>query len=134
MDKNEYLEDRDYYDSALADPSFFPQGTTLCHADLFPRHILVGPGETGITGVLDWEDACLTDPATNLALLPTDAGFAQSILDAWRPGDDGLWRRSRVMAHLDFGEMVRDMIEVGKQVLDPGLLHRYHTTRRCDGR
>lgn len=39
----------------------------LVHGDLHLRHVLVGPDRKA-TGVIDWGDACLADPAVDLAL------------------------------------------------------------------
>lgn len=54
-------------------PPVFP--TCLIHNDLGPVHVLVGKGRP--VGIIDFEDACLGDPATDLtplvACLGTDA-------------------------------------------------------------
>jgi aminoglycoside phosphotransferase (APT) family kinase protein len=44
----------------------------LVHGDLHARHLLVG-SDGAATGVIDWGDACLADPAADLAL--AYAGF-----------------------------------------------------------
>ena len=91
---------------ALEDPHFFRVRPTLGHGDLFPYHILVGPGRLGITGVIDWEDASIQDPAVSLAGLPLEGGFARRVLEFWRPGDEALWYRSRVRGHWAVGNDV----------------------------
>ncbi|MFC4059662.1 phosphotransferase [Planomonospora corallina] len=49
-----------------------PGPAVVCHGDLHLRHLLVGPdGEA--TGVIDWGDLCLADPAVDLSL--AYAGF-----------------------------------------------------------
>ena len=52
----------------------------LVHADLGPAHILCD--ESGVSGVIDWSDARLADPALDLAWLlnGTDARFAATLL------------------------------------------------------
>jgi aminoglycoside phosphotransferase (APT) family kinase protein len=40
----------------------------LVHGDLHARHLLVGP-DGRASGVIDWGDACLADPAVDLSLL-----------------------------------------------------------------
>lgn len=124
----QYREDRALYQESLADPSFVPRRTVLCHYDLFPHHILVGPGTRGITGVLDWEDACWADPATNVAALPTADGFARGVLDAWRPGEEELWRRSRILAHWVWGTTVQDRVQHGDRPSVPAVVRRYLAT------
>lgn len=49
-----------------------PSETAFCHNDFGIEHILVS-GET-VTGVIDWSDAALTDPARDYAKLYRDLG------------------------------------------------------------
>lgn len=44
-----------------------PDGLAVCHGDLHPRHLLVGE-DGAATGVIDWGDVCLADPAIDLSL------------------------------------------------------------------
>jgi aminoglycoside phosphotransferase (APT) family kinase protein len=46
------------------------------HNDLGIEHILVVPATGAITGVIDWSDAALTDPARDFGLLYRDLGPA----------------------------------------------------------
>ncbi len=43
-----------------------PPPGVICHGDLHVRHVLIG--RTGITGVIDWGDLCLGDPALDLSI------------------------------------------------------------------
>ena len=53
---------------AAADPLEAPTGApVLVHGDLHLRHLLVGPAGAA-AGIIDWGDACLADPALDLAL------------------------------------------------------------------
>ena len=53
---------------AAGEPLSAPEGTAvLVHGDLHLRHLLVTP-EGAAAGVIDWGDACLADPALDLAL------------------------------------------------------------------
>jgi macrolide phosphotransferase len=52
----------------IADDTYWPPHATLVHGDLHPPHILVDPGHR-VTGLLDWTEAEVTDPATDFALL-----------------------------------------------------------------
>jgi aminoglycoside phosphotransferase (APT) family kinase protein len=59
------------YHAMVGDPPAFP--TCLIHNDLGPVHVLIGDdGEPA--GILDFEDACLGDPATDLAPLAACLG------------------------------------------------------------
>jgi aminoglycoside phosphotransferase (APT) family kinase protein len=46
----------------------------LSHNDLGVEHVLVDPTHGTVTGVVDWSDAAVTDPARDLALLLRDLG------------------------------------------------------------
>ncbi|WP_136519465.1 aminoglycoside phosphotransferase family protein [Cellulomonas telluris] len=48
----------------------------VAHADLGAEHVLVDPGTGRVTGVVDWTDATVTDPARDLGLLLRDLGPA----------------------------------------------------------
>ncbi|MEX1023905.1 MAG: phosphotransferase [Planctomycetota bacterium] len=43
-----------------------PRATALCHGDLYARHLLVEDGR--LTGVIDWGDVHVGDPAVDLAV------------------------------------------------------------------
>jgi aminoglycoside phosphotransferase (APT) family kinase protein len=57
--------------------------TALVHADLGPAHIL--HRGLSVTGVIDWSDACLGDPALDFAWLlhGTRSEFAAALIDAY---------------------------------------------------
>ncbi|MBB3082644.1 phosphotransferase family protein [Geodermatophilus sabuli] len=68
------------------------------HNDLGIEHVLVDPGTSRITGILDWTDAALTDPARDLGLILRDLGppALDAALAAYGPEPDdaaGLRRR-----------------------------------------
>jgi aminoglycoside phosphotransferase (APT) family kinase protein len=46
------------------------------HNDLGLEHVLIDPATSTITGIIDWTDAALTDPATDFARLYRDLGPA----------------------------------------------------------
>ncbi len=77
----------------------------LSHADLGIEHVLVERGAAGtrVTGVIDWGDAAITDPAYDFGLLLRDLGPAAlgSALAAYtRTGADawGIGERARYYA------------------------------------
>lgn len=51
-------------------------GQVFSHNDLGAEHVLVDPREWTVTGVIDWTDAALVDPAYDLGLLYRDLGPA----------------------------------------------------------
>lgn len=51
----------------LADDEMWPQHIALVHGDLHPGHMLLAD-DGRITGILDWTEACFTDPSIDLAM------------------------------------------------------------------
>jgi aminoglycoside phosphotransferase (APT) family kinase protein len=81
----------------LAAPPPRPAGTLVfSHNDLGAEHVLVD-GDT-VTGVIDWSDAAITDPAHDLGLLLRDLGTAP--LDAYRASAE---LRERALFHARCG-------------------------------
>lgn len=62
----------------------------FCHNDLGAEHLIIDPATDLITGVIDWSDAAITDPARDLGRLRRDLGpdVAELILEHYdRPLD-----------------------------------------------
>ena len=61
----------------------------FCHNDLGIEHVLVAPGSGAVTGVIDWSDAALTDPARDFGLVHRDLGPAAlaAALTSYPAGD-----------------------------------------------
>jgi aminoglycoside phosphotransferase (APT) family kinase protein len=55
-------------------PTAEPRAAVFCHNDLGAEHVLVDAGTNAITGIIDWTDAAITDPARDLALAYRDLG------------------------------------------------------------
>ena len=49
--------------------------STFCHNDLGAEHILASDDRSELTGVIDWSDAALADPAVDIGRLLRDFGF-----------------------------------------------------------
>lgn len=71
-----------------------PSVTGVIHGDLGPEHIRVVDDE--VTGVIDWGDSCVFDPALDLAwtVLGAARAFGDAVIAAYEP-DDGLLARAR---------------------------------------
>jgi aminoglycoside phosphotransferase (APT) family kinase protein len=71
----------------------------LCHGDLYTRHLLVN-GDGLATGVIDWGDVHLGNPAVDLAIghvfLPPEA--RRPFLDAYGAVDGTAWAFARLRA------------------------------------
>jgi aminoglycoside phosphotransferase (APT) family kinase protein len=81
-------------------PTAYTPGTdTLVHGDLYIRHLLVDP-ENQLSGVIDWGDSHVGDPAIDLAiahtLLPPSAH--ETFRNAYGPIGDITWRIARLRA------------------------------------
>lgn len=88
----------------------------LCHADLGAEHLLAEPGPWRLTGVLDWTDAAITDPALDLARLWRDLGRPVAEAVAARLGlDDAALERAVVLARC----MAVEDLAFGHETGDP---------------
>lgn len=73
------------------------------HNDLGCEHVLVDPSSGELTGIIDWADAAIVDPAKDLGLILRDLGPA-AFERAWRearpalPAADELAPRARLYA------------------------------------
>jgi aminoglycoside phosphotransferase (APT) family kinase protein len=78
----------------LGDDANFAFSPRLIHADLGPAHMLSVGDE--LTGVIDWGDARIGDPALDFAWLlhGSSSGFAQAGLAAYGPADPSLRDRA----------------------------------------
>lgn len=69
------LEARRIVEAFLGEPLPPPPNALMfCHNDLGAEHLLANADGTELTGVIDWSDAALADPARDLGLLLRDLG------------------------------------------------------------
>lgn len=61
---------------------------TLCHNDLGAEHVLATEDRSELTGIIDWSDAAIADPARDLGVLLRDFGFGVAEAVLRRTGDD----------------------------------------------
>jgi aminoglycoside phosphotransferase (APT) family kinase protein len=76
-----------------ADPPPMSSERVLAHADLGAEHLLAAKGR--LTGVIDWSDAAVTDPALDFARLHRDFGptFLDEALRAYGSDSPAFRRR-----------------------------------------
>jgi aminoglycoside phosphotransferase (APT) family kinase protein len=55
-------------------PPMEPQAAVFCHNDLGVEHVLVDVGACAVTGIIDWTDAAIADPARDFAPIYRDLG------------------------------------------------------------
>ncbi len=107
----------------LADPppEPHPGPPVFSHNDLGIEHILVDPQTVAVSGIIDWTDAALVDPAYDFGLLHRDLGPAAvaAALDAYRPStvDDryGLGDRALFYARCSALEDLAYGLDSGEQ-------------------
>lgn len=77
------------WERALEDVSLWRFATTPVHGDLAGEHVLVD-GDA-VVGVVDWSDACVADPADDLAwlLAQTSPTAADAVMDQYAHARDG---------------------------------------------
>jgi aminoglycoside 2''-phosphotransferase len=81
----------------LGDDANFAFAPALIHRDLGTEHILVGP-DGRLSGVVDWGDASIGDPAIDFTGLYRAVGqqLAAEVLGHYRrPHEPSFWRRVR---------------------------------------
>jgi Phosphotransferase enzyme family len=78
----------------LSPPAEPPAGA-CCHNDLGIEHILAEPNRLDVTGIIDWSDAAIADPAYDLALIYRDLGSdaLTAILDHYAPDHSKSFRQ-----------------------------------------
>jgi aminoglycoside 2''-phosphotransferase len=64
------------FDGYLEEPANFRFSPRLIHHDLSSDHILHDPATGNLTGVIDWGDSCISDPAFDITGLLADYGLA----------------------------------------------------------
>jgi aminoglycoside phosphotransferase (APT) family kinase protein len=108
----------------------WPKHPCWVHGDLYARHLLVDERRQ-VTGVLDWGDVHLGDPAGDLSIafsfLPPEA--RESFREAYGPIDEAMWARARFRALyygavlLHYGPNVGDaaITRVGRDALAYGV-------------
>ncbi len=106
-----------FWSRYLEDDACFAFTSTLVHRDLNTEHVLYDPTTGDLTGVIDWGDAGIDDPAVDFAALRRELGeeFAQHMLAAYaRPADASFSRRMDFYAGMEpfheihFGQMQGD--------------------------
>src|SRR5512140_1583027 len=89
-------------DAFLAELARAERPLALSHHDLALEHILVDPSGERVTGVIDWGDLALGDPALDFAGFAgaCDAATLAALLAAYGSVDDGFLRRAAWYARL----------------------------------
>lgn len=85
-----------HWQAFLRNESLFTFRPALIHCDLNCEHIFCDPERGTLTGVIDWGDATIGDPALDFVGLHRQRGeeFVRQVLASYRhPIDDAFWQR-----------------------------------------
>jgi aminoglycoside phosphotransferase (APT) family kinase protein len=103
-----------------------PEARAVAHGDLHFRHLLVDG--RAASGVIDWGDLCLADPAIDLPLLWSfvPPQHRAAFLDAYGPVDEAQLLRARVLsiqlctvlAHYGHSESQAELVSAGLDGLE----------------
>lgn len=107
-----------------------PPRTSVIHGDLGPEHIRVL--DERVTGIIDWGDSCIGDPALDLAwtAVGSDPGFGEAVLAAYQP-DDELVERARDWHQLGpWHEVLYGLGAGGAAFVESGLAGTIHRLER----
>ena len=105
------------WDDFIAELTRTERRVALIHGDLALEHILVSPAGDALTGVIDWGDATIGDPALDFAAFVAHAGrgFVAAMLTRYEPPpDDGLLRRADWYGRIGPFHELRFGVETGQ--------------------
>ncbi|KXZ23406.1 macrolide 2'-phosphotransferase [Bacillus nakamurai] len=76
----------------INDSSYWPDFSALIHGDLHPPHILIGPNQC-VTGLLDWTEAKVADPAKDFVLYQAIFGEKETkrLLQSYQAEGGRIW-------------------------------------------
>lgn len=88
------------FESFLSGPANHSFRPVLIHGDLDSSNILCDPAERTLQGIIDFEDACMGDPASDFCVLVAEHGpaFLEGMLRTYRPALDSSFQ-ARVVFH-----------------------------------
>ena len=108
-----------FWESHLSDAATFDFHPALTHGDLCPEdHIFCDPAYRNITGVIDWEDACVGDPAIDfVGFLGMGGNELVNKIFACYEGSlgDSFWKRAQFLLDLTPFHELRFALEVGDE-------------------
>ena len=86
-------------------PPAEPRAEAFCHNDLGAEHVLVDVGTGAITGVIDWTDAAIADPARDLGPKVFDLALAHygGRFDDADRGRAAFYARCRLLEDVAYG-------------------------------
>lgn len=112
-----------FWSRYLDDDTCFTFTPTLVHRDLNSEHILFDPATGNLTGIIDWGDAGIDDPAVDFAGVRRQLGdeFARQMLAAYRHPLDATFRQ-----RMDFYAGMEPFHEIHFGQVDGDAAHLAH--------
>lgn len=123
LNPRERMRAADLIESYVVDDAKLSFTPSLMHGDLAPEHVLCDTGGL-ITGVIDWTDARIGDPAVDLAWLVhgTDDEFAAAVLAGYPANDPAMVERARFYYQVVPWHVLLFGLEEGRtELIDNGL-------------
>jgi len=113
------------FEAYLQKEAYFQFAATLIHRDLNAEHILVDPARNAVSGIIDWGDAAIGDPAIDFTGLyaELDREFMDQVLAHYdAAGDSTLRERALFYAFVMPFHAVLFGLSIGsRQHIDEGL-------------
>jgi aminoglycoside 2''-phosphotransferase len=113
------------FQAFLQNEAYFQFAPTLIHRDLSAEHILVDPARNAVSGIIDWGDAAIGDPAIDFTGLyaELDREFMDQVLAYYdAAGDSTLRERAQFYAFVIPFHAVLFGLSIGsRQHIDEGL-------------
>jgi len=105
------------WEDYLRQPQHFRFRAVLLHRDLAAEHILYDPERGALSGVIDWEDASIGDPAFDLTgLLAFGTGFLQQVLAAYQGEvDETFLQRASFYARISWFHEILHGLSIGDE-------------------
>ncbi|HEX3002740.1 MAG TPA: macrolide 2'-phosphotransferase [Angustibacter sp.] len=127
------------WEKALEDVSRWRFAPTPVHGDLAPEHVLVEGGT--LSGLIDWGEAAVADPADDLAwvVVTADDGGVDTVLEAYAMGrsetpDRHLLDRARLAGELALARWLLGGVAAGDDdVVERASRHLHELAEHLDG-
>lgn len=106
----------------FTDYDFMP---TLIHSDLTGGNILIDPSKAKLTGIIDWGDAKVADPAFDfVGILEVNKSLGQRSMDCYGGPKSGFRERADLyLKTIPFGEISWGVRQKSKHFVELGLRH-----------
>lgn len=108
---------------------------TFIHGDLTGGNIILDPSSSELTGIIDWGDAQVGDPAFDfVGLFEVNTRLGEQALDSYRGRKAGFRERADLyLKTIPFGEISWGVRQKSQHFIELGLRHLCHRLALADG-